>query len=185
MHLKENTLFDLWPWGQSQMKCCPVPSTSCDLCTCKVWSCYIQWFRRRCICKEIHYLTFDLDIKVKWNDAQYLLGSLHHVTYAPAKFEVATSIGLGGDAFTRKYIIWPWPLLKVTRNVAQESVPSTSYDLFTCKVWSCYEEMHLQETWRTYTQTGGQRTDRLWYKVNIPSYSNLYYTNKLSKELFL
>ena len=28
----------------------------------------------------------------------------HHVPYAPAKFEVATSKGLG-DAFTRKYII--------------------------------------------------------------------------------
>ena len=25
---------------------------------------------------------------------------LHHVTYAAAKFEVATSYGLGGDAFT-------------------------------------------------------------------------------------
>ena len=29
--------------------------------------------------------------------------SLHHVTYAPAKFEVAMSNGLGVDAFTRKY----------------------------------------------------------------------------------
>ena len=26
---------------------------------------------------------------------------LHHVTYAPAKFEVASPNGLGGDAFTR------------------------------------------------------------------------------------
>ena len=26
---------------------------------------------------------------------------LHHVIYSPTKFEVATSIGLGGDAFTR------------------------------------------------------------------------------------
>ena len=24
------------PWCQSHMKCCPVPSTSCELCTCKV-----------------------------------------------------------------------------------------------------------------------------------------------------
>ena len=36
-----------------RMKCCPVPLKSCDLCTCKVWSCYIQWFRR-CIYKKIH-----------------------------------------------------------------------------------------------------------------------------------
>ena len=33
--------------------------------------------------------------------AQY---PLHHVTYAPAKFEIATSNGLG-NAFTRKYIV--------------------------------------------------------------------------------
>ena len=30
---------------------------------------------------------------------------LRHVTYALAKFEVATSNGLGGHAFTSKYII--------------------------------------------------------------------------------
>ena len=31
----------------------------------------------------------------------------HHMTYATAKFEVATSNGLGGYAFPRKYIIGP------------------------------------------------------------------------------
>ena len=30
---------------------------------------------------------------------------LHHVTFAPAKLEVAMSNGLGGDAITNKYII--------------------------------------------------------------------------------
>ena len=44
---------------------------------------------------------FDLDFRVTQNIAQYLL---HHVTYAPAKFEVAMSNDLGGDEFTRKYI---------------------------------------------------------------------------------
>ena len=53
MHLQENTLFDL----QGHSKCCPVPSTSCDLCTSKVWYGYIPWLRRRCIYKQIHYLT--------------------------------------------------------------------------------------------------------------------------------
>ena len=58
----------------------------------------------------MHYLTFDLDLGVKVIQyvSQY---PLHHVTYAPAKFEVASSNGLGGDqqndTFTRKYIIWP------------------------------------------------------------------------------
>ena len=44
---------------------------------------------------------FDLDLGVTQNIAQY---PLHHVTYAPAKFEVAMSNDLGGDKFTRKYI---------------------------------------------------------------------------------
>ena len=58
IHLQENTFFDL---DIKVMKCCPVPATSGDICTCKVWSCYmyIQWCRRRCIYKKIHYLTFD------------------------------------------------------------------------------------------------------------------------------
>ena len=53
---------------------------------------------------KIHYLTFDLgrEDKVTPNVAQY---PLHHVTYSATKFEVATSKGLGGDAFIRKYII--------------------------------------------------------------------------------
>ena len=41
---------------------------------------------------------FDLGVKVTRNVAQY---PLHHVTYSPTKFEVATSNGLGGDTFTR------------------------------------------------------------------------------------
>ena len=34
------------------------------------------------------------------NVAQY---PLHHMTYAPAKFEAAMSKGLGGNAFTRNF----------------------------------------------------------------------------------
>ena len=43
--------------------------------------------------------VFDLDlgVKVTQDVAQY---TLHHVTYAHAKFEVAMSNGFGGDAFT-------------------------------------------------------------------------------------
>ena len=36
IHLQENTLFDLDLGGQGHRKCCPVPSTSCDLCTYRV-----------------------------------------------------------------------------------------------------------------------------------------------------
>ena len=57
--------------------------------------------------KEMHLqenTVFDLDlgVKVTQDVTQYLL---HHVTYANVKFEDATSNGLGGDAFTRQYII--------------------------------------------------------------------------------
>ena len=90
MHLQDNTLFNLWPWGQGHINGFSVPSTPCGLFTCKVWACYIQLLRSRCIYKKIHYSTFDLDlgVKVTWMVAQY---PLHHVAYLPARFEVATS----------------------------------------------------------------------------------------------
>ena len=44
----------------------------------------------------------DLGVKVTQNVFQY---PPNHVTYAPGKFEVATSNSLGEDAFTRKYIL--------------------------------------------------------------------------------
>ena len=48
----------------------------------------------------MHYLTFDLDpgVKVTQNVTQY---PLHHVIYAPIKFQVAMSNGLGEDTITR------------------------------------------------------------------------------------
>ena len=50
--------------------------------------------------QKIHYLTFDIDLEVKvtQNVTQY---PLHHVIVASAKFEVATSNGLGEDTITR------------------------------------------------------------------------------------
>ena len=30
-----------WPWGEGHTRCCPVPSTSCDLFRYKVWSYYV------------------------------------------------------------------------------------------------------------------------------------------------
>ena len=59
---------------------------------------------RRFIYKKIQYLTFYLvlGVKVTRNVALY---PLHHVTYSATKFEVDMSNRLGGDTFTRKYII--------------------------------------------------------------------------------
>ena len=54
--------------------------------------------------KKTHYLTFDIDRKVKvtLNVTQFLL---YYGTYVPAKFEVGMPNGLGGDAFPRKHIL--------------------------------------------------------------------------------
>ena len=48
--------------------------------------------------KKIQYLTFDLDLRVTQNVAQY---PLHHVSYSATKFKVVTSYRLGGDTFSR------------------------------------------------------------------------------------
>ena len=130
MHLQENTLFDLcpWPWGRGHTKCCSVPSTSCDLCTCKVWSCYVQWFRRRCIQKK--FTLFDL-----WH---WTLGQRHrNVPQYPlrpcnlcnCKVWSCYIQGRGGDAFTSKYIIWPLSLGQGHKNVAQFPLHHVTYAL--------------------------------------------------------
>ena len=56
-HLQKIDYMTLTYMGQGNTKCFPVPSKSYDLCTCKIWNCYVQQFRRRCIYKKIHYLT--------------------------------------------------------------------------------------------------------------------------------
>ena len=63
--------------------------------------------------------------------AQY---PLHHVTYSTTKFEVATSNRLGGDTFTRKYIIWPLTL--TLRSRSHEMLPSTLYIMWHIKLQS-------------------------------------------------
>ena len=114
----------IWPWPSGR---CPVPSTSCDLCTYRVWSYYVKSFRRRSIYKKIQYLTFDLDlgVKVTQNVAQY---PLHHVTYPATKFEVARSNRLGGDTFTRKYIIWSLTLTLGSRS--HKMLPRNLYNMW-------------------------------------------------------
>ena len=90
-------------FGSRPHKCCSVSSTSCGLFTCKVLGGYVKRFRMRCIYKKIQYLTLTVGVKVTLNVARYFL---HRVAYSPARFEVSTSDSSGGDAFTRRYIIW-------------------------------------------------------------------------------
>ena len=59
--------------------------------------------------------------------AQY---PLYHVAYSGTKFEVATSNGIGGNAFTRKYIILTFDFdlgVKVTQNVAGYPLSHVTY----------------------------------------------------------
>ena len=54
---RKTILFDL---GVKVIKkCCPVPFTSCDLSTCKVWSCYVQCLGGDAFTTKIHYLTLN------------------------------------------------------------------------------------------------------------------------------
>ena len=69
------------------------------------------------------FFTFDLDPggMVTQSVAQY---PPHHVTYAPVKFEVATSKDLG-YAFTRKFD--PDHVIKVSLNIAQGPLYHVTY----------------------------------------------------------
>ena len=49
----------------------------------------------------LYDLDLEVEVKVTQNVCQY---PPNHMTFAPAKFEVATPISLGEDALTRKYI---------------------------------------------------------------------------------
>ena len=65
------------------------------------------------VSEEVHShenTLFDVDlgvktVKVPQDVAQYPLHHVSDVTYSDTKFEIASSNGLGGDAFTRKSII--------------------------------------------------------------------------------
>ena len=141
----------------------PVPYTSNALYTYKVWSCYNQWLRRRCIYKKIQmYIIWP------WSCGQ---GHTKRISIPPNK--AATSNGLGGDAFTRKYIFWH--LTKFTWS-------SILCDQCTCTVRSCYVK-RLRRRYNYNTRDGrtGGRTDgradakrkhartpgRLWTENNI------------------
>ena len=79
-----------------------------------IWPLHLQSLKllRPTVLEKMHLqesTLFDLDLQVNvtLNVAQC---PLHHVTYAPTEFEVTTSKALGGEAFTRKFNIWPLTL---------------------------------------------------------------------------
>ena len=71
--------------------------------------------------------------------------TLHLITYAPAKFEVATFTGVGRDAFTRNAL---YDLgVKVTQYIVQYPLHHMAYvpAKFVVATSRFQEEMHLQE----------------------------------------
>ena len=73
--------------------------------------------------QENTVIDLDLGVKVTQDVAQY---PLCHVTYAPAKFEVATLNGLG-DAIISKYSIEFDLGVKATRDVVEYSLHHLTY----------------------------------------------------------
>ena len=131
MHYKK---YLIWSWpqgqgGQGHMKCCSVLSTSCDLCTGKVWCCYFPWLSRRCIYKKIHYLTLTL-------------GSRSH-EMLPSTLDIMwpmhqQSLMLLHPTFKEKIHLQENTLFDLDLGAICCPVPSTSCDLCTSKVWCCY-----------------------------------------------
>ena len=74
--------------------------------------------------KENTLFDLDLGVNVTQNVAQY---PWHHVTYAPTKFDIATSHGWGEDAFTRNTLNDLDLQVKVTWNVSQCPLHHVTY----------------------------------------------------------
>ena len=113
---------------------------------------------------------FDLDIgvKVTGNVAQC---PLHHVTYAPTRFEVTTSKGLRGDAFTRNALFDIGLGVKVTQNSAQYPHYHVTYSATKATKFEVAMSNGLGGDAFTRNVTDGWmdgQTDRLWYEINIP-----------------
>ena len=115
-----NIWFDIDPRSLKAL-----PSTSCALCTCIVWSCYDQWLRR-CIYKTIFFFTL--------NQGQ---GGEGHTKFCPVPLsscDLYTSIVLCSyNPHLRRRCIY-----KRVNYLKCCPMPSTSCDLCTYRVWSCY-----------------------------------------------
>ena len=148
MHFQVNTLFDRDP---GHMKCCLVPSTSCYLCTGKIWSCYFQKFMRRCVYKKIHYLTLTL-------------GSRSHEVL-PSTLDIMWPMHRQNLKFLLPKVYEEMHLQENTIfHTKWHPVPSSSCDLCILLHPTVWEKIQFQEMWRT--------TDQLWYEINIPFFSN-------------
>ena len=110
---------------------------------CKVWSCYVQWFRRRCIYKKVHYFTFDLDLRSKTNTKCCPVSATSY-DLCTCKVWSCYVQRLRRICIYKKYLIWPWPWVKVTQSIALYIMcPMCLQSLKLLR--SMVKEMHLQE----------------------------------------
>ena len=105
-------------------KHCPVSSISYGLCTCKVWSCFVERFRRKCICKK--YLIWPWpEVKITWSISLYImwpmyLQSLKLLRPMVKEMLLQEIIYLTLTQTSSSHEIWP------------------SCDLCNSKIWCCY-----------------------------------------------
>ena len=117
-----NIWFDLDPRSRSHEA---LPSTSCDLCTCKVWSCYGQWF------KEMHYQenTFDLDPRSRGSRSHKMLPSTLNFMWPMYQQSLMKLHPMVKEKMHLQYnTLFDLNLqVKVTRNVAQCPLHHVTY----------------------------------------------------------
>ena len=103
-----------------------LPSASCDICTCKVWSCYSQWLRR-CIYKKIYSLTLtpkSMSHKML-PSALYIMGCSYYVKRFRRR------------CIYKKIHYLTFDLrIKVTQNIAKYRLHHVTYSA--TKFWSYY-----------------------------------------------
>ena len=77
---------------------------------CKVWSCYVQRFRRRCIYKKVHYFTFDLDLRSRTNTKRYPVSSTSY-DLCTCKVWSCYVQWFRRKCIYKKYLMWPWVIV--------------------------------------------------------------------------
>ena len=130
----------IWPWpqGQGHMKCCLVPSTSCDLCIGKFWiavskSLWGDAFTRKYIIWPLtmtsgsrSHKTSPSTLDIMWPMHRQNLKLLLPKVYEEMHLQEKTL-----------FDPWPWG----QGHTKSHPVPSTSCDLCIYKVWGCYVQL--------------------------------------------
>ena len=132
-------------WGQGHMKCWPVPSTSCDLSSYKVLSCYVEPFKKLEVASSkglwVDAFTRKFNIwpfTLTWGQGHTKCCPVPSISCNLFSYKVLSCYV---QPFRRSYIYKKIHCLTFdlgSRSHKMPPVPSTSCDLFTYKVWSCY-----------------------------------------------